>query len=436
MENNENIPQEPCDESMITELSAEPDVSVPLAEEIYETEPITEAEDEDVIPETPKKKKSGLKFLKICIAAVLIVAMIATGCGVTAFMVTQYHRQETNQLVWAINRLNQQILALQQEVKDNSFTGNGNSISGTPVPSEGLTPGQVYAQNRNSVVAITNQGVTTNIFGQTTQTASSGSGFVISEDGYIVTNYHVIKGAQKLTVITNNEQKYPATVVGYNDQNDFALIKVEVSGWTPVKLGSSDDLIVGDQVVAIGNPLGQLTNTLTVGYISAKDRNVSLDGTVINMLQTDVAINHGNSGGALFNMKGEVIGITTAGPADETVEGINFAIPIDDVADMITELLEDGYISFPYMGVQINTSTNGIGIYVYTVEAGSPAEKAGMKNGDVLLAVGNYETPEDSSLGKVLRNFEPGDTVTLQVLRNRQIIELTITFGSKYQPTN
>ena len=441
MENNENIPHGPRPDSPFANspyemnFNTEPVQEMPEEAPAEETLPETEMpmEAEEAVFEAPKKKKGGMKLLKICIAAVLVVAMIATGCGVTAHLITRYHQQQTDQLVRAINRLNQQLLALKQEVNDNSFTGNGNSISGTPGAADGLTPGQVHAQNRNSVVAIANQ-VTTNIFGQTTQTASAGSGFVISEDGYIVTNYHVIEGATTLTVITNDEEEYPAAVVGYDEQNDFALIKVNVSGWTPVKLGSSDDLIVGDQVVAIGNPLGEITNSLTVGYISVKDRDVTIDGSIINMLQTDCAINPGNSGGPLFNMKGEVIGITTAKYSGDAVESIGFAIPIDDVSDMITELLEDGYISSPYLGVQVTNAADGVGVYVYSVEDDSPAAKAGLKKGDVILAVGDYETSELAALSKALRNFEPNETVTIQVLRSRQVLDLTITFGSKYQP--
>ena len=295
-----------------------------------------------------------------------------------------------------------------------------------------LSQGQVHAQNKNCVVGIANH-VTTNIFGQATETASSGSGFLISENGYIVTNYHVIEGATTLTVITNGEEEYPATVVGYDEGNDFALIKIDVTGFPYVKLGSSDDLIVGDQVVAIGNPLGEITTSLTVGYISVKDRDVTIDNTIINMLQTDTAINPGNSGGPLFNMKGEVIGITTAKYSGTAVESIGFAIPIDDVAGMIQELLEKGYLSTPYMGVNINNSRDGVGVYVVSVSADSPAAQAGLQKGDIIVGLGEYETSNLSSLDKVLRNFEPGQTTAIYVYRNRTVLELSITFGEKPQ---
>ena len=451
MENNENIPQEPIIEESIPEepiidesVPQEPVAQEPVAEPIapkaspfadspYVMEaPASTQPQAPTAASKPRKKGRGRKVLKTLLASVLIVALVAVSCGFTAFCVNRRWEDRNKQTTLA---LQEQIEELKQEIKDNSYTGNGNSISGTPVPVEGLTPGQIHAQNKNSVVGIANQGITTNIFGQTTETASSGSGFIISEDGYIVTNYHVIEGATTLTVITNNEEEYPATVVGYDDGNDFALIKIDVTGLTPVKLGSSDDLIVGDQVVAIGNPLGEMTNSLTVGYISVKDRDVTIDNSIINMLQTDTAINPGNSGGPLFNMKGEVIGITTAKYSGTAVESIGFAIPIDDVSQMIDELLENGYISAPYMGIQITTQTDGIGVYVYSVEANSPAAAAGLRKGDIIVGLGSYETPTLASLDKALRNFEPNDTTTLQVYRNRQVLELTITFGAK-NPSN
>ena len=172
-----------------------------------------------------------------------------------------------------------------------------------------------------------------------------------------------------------------------------------------------------------------------MGYISVKDRDVTIDNTIINMLQTDTAINPGNSGGPLFNMKGEVIGITTAKYSGTAVESIGFAIPIDDVTEMIQELLEDGYISAPYMGIQITTQSDGIGVYVHSVDANSPAAAAGLRKGDIIVALGDHETPTLASLDKVLRNFEPNDTTSIQVYRNRQVLELSITFGAKNPST-
>ena len=451
MENYENAPQNP-DIQNPEPQNIEPPVSIPqqparkaspFADSPYVMEHVQEpvytkpAQQEAVQAEAvPSKKKNSKKPLKIFIACIMVVALIVVSCGVTAFLVTSHFEQQNYQIAGVIRQMQKEIESLEQQVKDNSYTGNGNSVSGTPTPVEGLTPGQVHAQNKNSVVGIANQGVSQNIFGQVTETASSGSGFIISEDGYIVTNYHVIKGANTLTVITNDAEEYNATVVGYDEGNDFALLKVDVTGLTPVKLGSSDDLIVGDQVVAIGNPLGEMTNSLTVGYISVKDRSVTIDNTMINMLQTDTAINPGNSGGPLFNMKGEVIGITTAKYSGTAVESIGFAIPINDVTQMITELVENGYISAPYMGIQITQETDGIGAYVYTVESNSPAAKAGLRKGDIIVGLGDYEVSSLATLDRALRNFEPDDTTTIQVYRNRKVLDLTITFGSKHQIDN
>jgi serine protease Do len=233
----------------------------------------------------------------------------------------------------------------------------GVSVSGSAVPAEGLTPGQVYAQNKKSVVAISCS-AKVNQYGQIGTVTSSGSGFVLTEDGYVITNYHVIEGAEIVNVITYDGTEYRAMVKGYDANNDLAVLKVDVEGLPAAKIGSSNDLIIGDMVVAIGNPLGELTSTQTVGYISGKDRDVSTDGTLINMLQTDAAINPGNSGGPLFNMKGEVIGITTAKysgttSSGATIEGIGFAIPIDDVTKMIADIMAYGYVTGAYLGVSV-----------------------------------------------------------------------------------
>ena len=390
------------------------------------------------LPPVPPKAKKDRKVLKTIVAIVAVVALVAAGCAITAASVNYRWQAQNKAMLQAMNGMKDKIEDLQDQINDNSFTGNGGSISGTVGVGDGLTPGQVYAKNKQSVVAINNQ-VTTNIWGQVSETASSGSGFILTQDGYIVTNYHVVEGATTLTVILSNGTEYAAELIGYESNNDLALLKIDATGLPAVKIGSSDDLIVGDQVVAIGNPLGQLTNSLTVGYISAKDRNVTTDGTIINMLQTDAAINPGNSGGPLFNMKGEVIGITTAKYSGTTssgasIEGIGFAVPTDDVIGMIKELMENGYISAPYMGVSVNQQADGIGVYVVSVEKGLPAEAAGIRAGDIIVGLGKYEVDSFSALDKALRNFDAGDTTSIFVYRNRQVLELTITFAEKNQP--
>ena len=444
MENNEYIPSGGEPEQQIPKVSPFEDSPyvLPEIEAQYESESIPGDEvDEPVVIEpveiepAPEKKSSGKKVWKKVLAIVAVVALVVGSCAVTALCVNNFCNYQNDQQITA---LQQQIKDLEEKVDSNSYTGNGNSISGTPDVADGLTPGQVYAQNHRSVVAISNQSTSYNIFGQVTNTASSGSGFIISEDGYIITNYHVIEKAKTLTVITSDGSEYSAKVVGFDDDNDFALLKIEANDLPAVKLGKSNDLIVGDQVVAIGNPLGELTNSLTVGYVSAKERDVTASGSIINMLQTDAAINPGNSGGPLFNMKGEVIGITSAKYSGTTssgasIEGIGFAIPIDDVASMINELMENGFVSAPYIGIRISQRTDGMGVYVESVDPGTPAETAGMQTGDIIVGIGEYTVKSVSDLDKALRNFKAHQATTIFVYRNRQVLELNITLAEKNQ---
>lgn len=211
------------------------------------------------------------------------------------------------------------------------------------------TAAQVYAANVDATVGITTKSTTRNMFGYSTESAASGSGFVVSSKGYIVTNYHVIEGADSITVSFNNGKSYEATVRGYNENYDVAVLKINVSGLQAVTLGSSDDANVGDEVITIGNPLGELTFSLTSGAISALNREVTFSqGQTMKLIQTDAAINSGNSGGPLFNMYGEVIGITNAkysssgSSSEASIDNIGFAIPIDEVSDIIQNIIKKG----------------------------------------------------------------------------------------------
>lgn len=434
---NQPIPQEPKPVSEQSEYAAQPVFEQPVMQTRKES-PFADSPyvmnhqpqyQHQTSPEAkPKKKRSG-KVWKALLSCLLVVALVAAGCGITAYSVNNYWIRYHNE---DVEFMNGQIEELKQQIKDNSFTGNGNSVSGsTNLNTDGLTPGQVYAKCVNSVVAISARVTSPQGTG-----ASSGSGFIISEDGYIISNYHVVEGATSLTVTTHRGEQYAAVLVGYDDSNDFALLKAEAAGLTPVKLGQSSDLIVGDQVAAIGNPLGELSATLTVGYVSGKDRTITTDGTVINMIQTDAAINPGNSGGPLFNMKGEVVGITTAKysgttSSGATIEGIGFAIPIDDVKGKVTEILENGYVSTPYMGIEVTNQFDGMGIYVSGVEKGGAAEAAGIKVGDLIVKMGDTNVKTLASLTPAMKQYKVGDTTTVTVLRSDKLLELTITFGEK-----
>ena len=305
------------------------------------------------------------------------------------------------------------------------------------------TPAEIYTDCVNSVVAITNNATSTNVFGQTSPTASSGSGFIVSADGYIITNYHVVEGADSLEVTLTNGEKYEAALIGYdNDNADIALIKIDATGLSPVSLGNSDALAVGEQVVAIGNPLGELTNTLTVGYISALDRVIAVEANQdLNVMQTDCAINPGNSGGPLFDLHGNVIGITTAKYSSSTVEGIGFVIPINDVTAIIGDLVEYGYVTGrPWLGVMVRNLSEDVvayyglsGIYVSDVTTGGPAEAAGLQVGDIITALNEEKLTTTTELTTALKHYAAGDVVTMSVLRNGEARTLTLTLGDKHE---
>ena len=406
-------------------------------------EPCTEPQ-----PEAPKekKKKSG-KVWKGILTAAAAIALVAASCFVTAKYVRVNLSAQDKRNQQLMNQLTQQIEDLQEEIKNNSFTGNGNSISGSTNEGidGGLTPAQVYAKNVQGVVSISNV-VTTNINGQVMESGSSGSGFIISEDGYVVTNYHVIENATTLTVTLQDGTEYTAKVIGYDSANDIAVLKIEAEGLHALTLGSSDDLIVGDQVVAIGNPLGELNYTMTAGYVSAKDRSISTDGSLINMLQIDATINAGNSGGPLFNMKGEVIGIITAKYSGTTssgasIEGIGFAIPMNDVQKKISDLVEYGYITGAQLGVLVHDMDQDtaeyynlpMGVYVKSVTAGSCAEAAGVQAKDIIIALDEYEITCLNDLSAALQEFQGGETTTITVWRSGIELELEITLDAKVQ---
>ena len=316
----------------------------------------------------------------------------------------------------------------------------------TPLPAgEVLTPAQVYARNVASVVGITCDS-TAVIGGQSIQTTVTGSGFLLSEDGYVVTNYHVVAEAATITVVTQDAETHEAALVGRDTTADMALLKVEGEHFQPVTLGSSTELAIGDMVVAIGNPLSALEATQTVGYISGKNREVSTDNNVVNMLQTDAAINSGNSGGPLFNMRGEVVGITTAkysgtSASGASIEGLSFAIPIDDLKKSMEDLMTQGYIRSAYLGIRgmdveaAAVDTYGLpkGAYVESVEPEGAAAAAGVQPKDIITALGDHPVDSFNALARALRAFQAGDRTQITVYRGGQTLVLDITLSERPQ---
>ena len=302
-----------------------------------------------------------------------------------------------------------------------------------------MSAAEVYASNVNSTVGITTSITTTNFWGYQTTSAASGSGFIISSDGYILTNHHVIEDSSAVTVALYDGTTYDAKVIGYDASNDIAVLKVEAEGLEPVVLGDSSNMNVGDSVVAIGNPLGELTFSLTCGAVSAMDREVTLSGNItMDLIQTDCAINSGNSGGALFNMYGEVIGITNAKYSSSTgeasIDNIGFAIPINDIMPIVESIIEKGYISKPYIGVSIldvsaEAQAYGIpvGAAVQAVTEGGPAQKAGLQVSDVITAVNGQAITSGNDLVEVVGATQAGDVLNLTIYRMGQTLELNLT---------
>ena len=396
----------------------------------------------DLEPEMPVQKRSKPKtgFGRKLIAGAAALAVLAGSCGLTAHLVNRRWEQRFDDLQRDIGT---QLQSVQLQVDKLTPQSTGLSVSGSAGVNGGLTAGQVYAQNVHSVVLIEST-IVSSVYGQTATGVASGSGFILSEDGYVVTNYHVVEGTSSVNVVLYDGKTHPAQLVGYDSTNDIALLKVEATGLDPVTLGSSDDLIVGDQVVAIGNPLGELTSTLTVGYVSAKERTVSTDGTVINMIQTDAAINSGNSGGPLFNMKGEVVGITTAkysgsSSSGATIEGIGFAIPMDDVLEELEQLKNFGYIKSAYLGVMVQNMDSSVaavyglpvGAYVVGVEEGYCAQRAGIQEKDIIVAVGEETVTSITDLTRALRQYEPGEKAKLTIYRAGQYQTILVVLDER-----
>ena len=318
-----------------------------------------------------------------------------------------------------------------------------------PVSSDPSSASAIYSQACKQVVAITTEVTYTNYFGQTSSQASCGSGFFITEDGYVLTNYHVISTAHQygyaVSVLTYDGTTYQATIVGVDEDNDIALLKIDATGMTPVTFGDSDSMSVGDTVYAVGNPLGELEFTMTSGMISALDRTITTsDGTDsgINMFQIDAAVNAGNSGGPVYNTAGQVIGIVTAKYSSSGVEGLGFAIPINDAIKVAQDLLENGYVTGrPYMGITylaVNDAqtaaqlgVNAYGIYVVDVVSGGPADKAGLKAGDRIVSIDNTEVAQKTDLGTLMQEHSAGDTLSITVARDGQMQTVSLTLGEK-----
>ena len=384
---------------------------------------------------------SGKRIAAVAVAFCILGAGLAT-CGMIAYG-----------MYWADNVRSEAVAAAKKTAQKNSGGSSSGSNKSTTVnegsrdyavintnsvdTSELHTAAEIYAANVNSTVGISTE-FNYNYYGYPTTGAAAGSGFILTSDGYIVTNYHVIQDANKITVTLYDNSKYDADVVGYDDSNDLAVLKIGADNLTPVILGSSDSLNVGDDVVAIGNPLGELTFSLTKGCVSALNRTITIDNLPMNLIQTDCAINAGNSGGALFNMYGEVIGITNAkysnnGQSEEaTIESIGFAIPIDSVRNVIDSIIEKGYADKPYIGVYAETvyADSGYcvseGIGISSVIPDAPAARAGVQDGDVIIKINGVAVTDVGELKVNINRAGVGGKLNLTIMRDGKEIEIVV----------
>lgn len=308
---------------------------------------------------------------------------------------------------------------------------NGNAVTNMSIK-------DIVANTEQSVVEITTESAATDSFFEQMVTTGAGSGVIISKDGYIVTNNHVVEGANKITVRDKNGTEYDAKLIGTDAKTDLAVIKIEASKLSAAVLGTSSSLSVGDEAIAIGNPLGELGGTVTRGIISALDREITIDGQTMTLLQTDTAINKGNSGGGLFNDEGHLIGIVNAKSSGTSVEGLGFAIPIDTAKPVIESLIANGYVTGrPQLGVTMvnitdemtafQSGVNELGVYIAKVHEDSAAEEAGLEVKDRIISVDGKEISASDEIAKIIESKKVNDAIKIVVERDGKKVSVTAT---------
>lgn len=400
------------------------------------------------IPEKQKKNRSKRRGMPAAaVIALCLVCAILGGLGGGAFAGNYFTRHIEDYLPEESAAPSQPVGAISLPSSDAGITPDSSAVA---ADSSVLAVKDIYALACQQVVAVTTEVTYKNFFGYSTSSAVSGSGFIISEDGYILTNFHVIeeaaKGGYEISILTHDGSEYIASIVGYEADNDVAVLKIEAENLSAVSLGNSDSMSVGDSIYAVGNPLGELEYTMTGGMVSALDRDISTydsasgSYTTINMFQIDAAVNSGNSGGPVYNTSGQVIGIVTAKYSNTGVEGLGFAVPINDAIKIAEDLISKGYVSGKaYLGIQADTLPASVsqyyglpaGAYVVSVESGSCAEKAGLVAGDIITAVDGKAISSSDDLISVKKDYRAGDEAVLTVSRSDGDVQLTIVFDEE-----
>ena len=397
------------------------------------TPPVHPVQPQDAQPPKKKKKFNGKRVARSAVALVLAAAMGFAGGFVGAKF------GGSGKVV---------IQQVAPSSTADSASGSDSSITAASSSGSSLTTEQVADLVSPSVVVITTEQVVYSQwswYGQNQVESGAGSGVIISSDGYILTCAHVVDGVSTITV-TIGDKDYTATLVGEDTTSDIAVIKIDADGLTPATVGNSDSLKVGQSVMAVGNPLGELGGTVTGGMISALNRSVTIQGSssvnTMSLIQMDASVSPGNSGGGLFNMNGELVGIVNAKSSSSDAEGLGFAIPINDAIKVAQELLENGYVTGrPYLGITYLAVTdaqtasqlgvNAYGVYVVEVVKGGPAEKAGLQAGDRIVSVDGTEIASKDDLGTLMQKHAAGDTLSITIARDGQMQTVNVTLGEK-----
>lgn len=378
-------------------------------------------------PKKQRKKLSSIQIALIALGSVAICLFVAVCVLITALTaVTSSPSIEDDEQVVSQNNNEKK-----EESTDKNVQQNLPQLQTQAPTTDALTIPQIYQKVKDSVVGII---VTVNSNGQFSQ--GSGTGIILSEDGYISTNAHVVSGATTIKVVLTDETEYTAELIGADDKTDLAVLKIEKTGLTPAEFGDSESLVVGETVVAIGNPYGlELAGTVTSGIVSALNRELVIESTYMTLIQTDASINPGNSGGPLVNSYGQVIGITSSKIVTSGYEGIGFAIPISGATDIIGELIQYGYIkNRPLIGIYGSNLDETyakiysipMGVYVEYVDPESDANAKGLKKGDIITAVDGVEIKSMAELDAQKNKHQPGESITLKVYRNTKYFDITI----------
>ncbi len=339
---------------------------------------------------------------------------------------------------------------VQDNIKNSNSYQGGTQASVNKINGEPLSTPEIVDKVGPAVVGIINKTTYGNAYGfygrfygnlEDEIEQSSGSGVIISADGYIVTNNHVIENATTITVVLNTGEEHQAKLIGRDASTDLAVIKIEANGLTYAQMGTSSSLRVGETAIAIGNPLGQeFAGTTTQGIISGLNRSVTIDNRTMNLIQTDAAINPGNSGGALVNEYGNLIGINTAKISSETLEGLGFAIPIDEAKPIVQELMTNGYVTGrPVIGIGGRAVTKQdaeaygmkIGVYVSSMTPSGPADLAGIKIGDVIVECEGESVETVDDINKIKNKKSPGEQIKLKIYRKDKYIDINLILGEE-----